>query len=198
LGRLIYSTFLSLDGYIEDADGTFDWSAPTPEVHAFVNAEIERLSVHLYGRRLYETMAVWETMDDPAPEMRDFASSWRAAEKIVYSRTLSAVSSARTRIERTFEPERVREFVRASETDVLVGGARLAGDAFRAGIVDEIDLYVVPVLVGGGLRALPDGARLDLELLEERRFGDGTLFLRYVPRNAVSAPRVSEGDSSAT
>jgi dihydrofolate reductase len=182
VGRLIYGTIASLDGYIEDEAGGFGWAEPDAEVHGFVNDLQRTIGTHLYGRRLYETMAVWETdasFAEQSPEMRDFAESWQAAEKIVYSRTLEAVSTQRTRIEREFDPEAVRRLKEATGSDLLVGGAALAAEAFRAGLVDECQLFLVPVIVGGGKRALPDAVRLRLELLDEHRFGNGTVFLRY-------------------
>jgi len=176
-GRLIYSAIASVDGYVADADGRFDWSAPDEEVHAFVN-ELERpIGTHLYGRRMYEVLSVWETMDDEHPVMRDFAEIWRAAEKVVYSRTLERVSTARTRIEREFDPDAVRAM--KARGDLSVGGPELAGQALRAGLVDECHLLLVPVVVGGGKRALPDGLRLGLELLGERRFAGGVVHLHY-------------------
>ena len=179
---LIYSAIASIDGYVEDEAGTFDWAAPDEEVHAFVN-ELERpIGTYLYGRRMYETMAVWETIDDDHPVMRDFAELWRAAEKIVYSRTLESPISARTRIERDFDPEAVRRLKETARSDISVGGAELAGEAIEAGLVDEYHLILVPVLVGGGKRAFPDGVRLDLELLDERRFAGGAAYLRYRQR----------------
>jgi dihydrofolate reductase len=179
---LIYSAIASIDGYVEDEAGTFDWAAPDEEVHAFVN-ELERpIGTYLYGRRMYETMAVWETIDDDHPVMRDFAELWRAAEKIVYSRTLESPASARTRIERDFDPEAVRRLKETARSDISVGGAELAGEAIVAGLVDEYHLILVPVLVGGGKRAFPDGVRLDLELLDERRFAGGAAYLRYRQR----------------
>jgi dihydrofolate reductase len=174
---LVYSALASLDGYIADADGRFEWAAPDAEVHAFVN-DLERgVGTMLLGRRMYEVLVPWETMDDPAPEMRDFAQIWRAADKVVYSRTLAEVSSARTRIEREFDPEAVRRM--KEDGDVGIGGPELAGQAIRAGLVDELQLFLSPILVGGGTAALPDGVRLELELVEERRFGNGVVFLRY-------------------
>jgi dihydrofolate reductase len=179
---LIYSAISSLDGYVEDEDGKFDWAAPDDEVHAFVN-ELERsVGTYLYGRRMYETMAAWESIDDQRPFMRDYAEIWRAAEKVVYSRSLDSVSSARTRIERDFEPEAVRQLKETAPNDVSIGGADLAGQAIKAGLVDEYHLFLVPVLVGGGKRALPDGVHLQVELLDERRFGSGVVYLRYRPR----------------
>jgi dihydrofolate reductase len=184
VARLIYSAIASLDGYVEDADGKFDWAAPDEEVHAFVN-DLERpVGTYLYGRRMYETMVPWETIDDESPVMRDFAELWRAAEKVVYSRTLDGVSSARTRIERDFDPEAVRGLKKSSQHDLGVGGADLAGTAIAAGLVDEYHLFLVPVIVGGGKRALPDGVHVTLELLDERRFAGGMVHLRYSTRGA--------------
>ena len=178
----IYAAIASIDGYVEDEAGRFDWAAPDEEVHAFVN-ELERpVGTHLYGRRMYETMAVWETIDDEHPVMRDFAELWRAAEKVVYSRTLESPASARTRIERDFDPEAVRRLKETAQSDISVGGAELAGEAIKAGLVDEYHVILVPVLVGGGKRAFPDGVRLDLELLDERRFAGGAVYLRYRQR----------------
>ena len=184
MARLIYSAIASLDGYTADEAGNFDWAAPDAELHAFVN-DLERdVGTHLYGRRMYETMAVWETMDVSAePEvMRDYAGIWRAADKVVYSRTLAAPSTPRTRIERAFDPEAVRRMKRTAGRDISVGGPSLAAHALRAGIVDEIQLFLVPAVVGGGMRALPDGLRADLDLLDERRFAGGAVYLRYQSR----------------
>lgn len=179
MGRLIYSAIASLDGYVADEDGNFQWAAPGEDVHAFVN-DLERpVGTHLYGRRMYEVMAWWETNDDDAPVMRDFAEIWRAADKIVYSTTLQTVSSARTQIERDFDPEAIRRLKAAAERDLSIGGPHLAGQALAAGLVDECHLFLVPVLIGGGTRALPDGLRVELELLAERRFESGVVYLRY-------------------
>jgi dihydrofolate reductase len=179
MAKLIYSAIASLDGYVADADGNFDWAAPDQEVHAFVN-DVERpIGTYLYGRRMYETMVPWETMAAEHPVARDFAAIWQAADKIVYSRTLQSVSSARTRIESEFDPAAVRQVKASAERDITVGGAGLAGVALRAGVVDEIQLFLNPIVVGGGKRALPDGVRAGLELLDERRFGNGVVFLRY-------------------
>ena len=187
MAKLIYAALASLDGYIEDEDGSFAWAAPDEEVHAFVN-DLERpVGTYLYGRRLYETMAVWETdptLAEHSPVTRDFAEIWQAADKIVYSRTLGAVSTARTRIEREFDPEAVRELKAAADRDLAVGGPQLAAHAFRAGLVEELHLFLAPVVVGGGKPALPQDSRLELALLEERRFASGTVFLRY----GVTAP----------
>jgi dihydrofolate reductase len=186
MAKLIYSALASLDGYVEDADGKFDWAAPDAELHAFVN-ELERpVGTYLYGRRMYETMVFWETQGDgPAEpeEMREFAAIWRAAEKVVYSRSLGSASSARTRVEREFDPEAVRRLKEESESDLAVGGAELAGQALAAGLVDGLHLVLNPVLVGGGKPALPAGVRVDLELLDERRFAGGAVFLHYRVRS---------------
>jgi dihydrofolate reductase len=184
VARLIYSAIASLDGYTADEAGNFDWAAPDAELHAFVN-DLERgVGTHLYGRRMYETMAVWETMDVSAePDvMRDYAEIWRAADKVVYSRTLAAPSTPKTRIEREFDPEAIRRMKEAADRDVSVGGPGLAAHALRAGVVDEIQLLLVPVVVGGGTRALPDGLRAGLDLLDERSFASGAVYLRYQSR----------------
>jgi dihydrofolate reductase len=179
MAKLIYSAITSLDGYVADENGDFRWCAPDEEVHSFVN-DLERdIGTYLYGRRMYEVLRVWETMDDDHPAMRDYAQIWRAAEKVVYSRTLEAVSSERTRIEREFDPAAVREMKEHAGRDLSIGGPELAGQAIAAGLVDECHLLMAPVLVGGGHRALPDGVRLDLELLSERRFEGGTVHLHY-------------------
>jgi dihydrofolate reductase len=181
MADLIYAALASLDGYIEDEDGKFDWAKPDEEVHSFVN-ELERgVGTYLYGRRLYETLAVWETLPlDEQPEyIRDYAELWRASDKIVYSRTLDTVSTSRTRIERDFDADAVRRLKDEAERDLAVGGAELAAEAFRAGLVDELHLLLAPVLVGGGKRALPDDVRLPLDLVGERRFGSGFVHLHY-------------------
>lgn len=180
--RLIYAAIASLDGYVEDAGGAFDWAMPDDELHAFVN-ELERpIGTYLYGRRMYETMVFWETAgagaDDPAV-FAEYARIWRAADKVVYSRTLEGATSARTRIEREFDPGDVRRLVASTDRDVAIGGAELAGRALEAGLVDECHLFLCPVVVGGGKRALPDGLRASLELLDERRFGGGVVHVRY-------------------
>jgi dihydrofolate reductase len=180
--KLIYSTIASLDGYVADEDGHFDWAAPDEEVHSFVN-DLERpIGTYLYGRRIYEVMVAWETPDDfvdGSPVMRDYADIWQAADKIVFARTLETVSSRRTRIERDFDPEAVRRLKASAERDISVGGPDLAAQAIRAGLVDEHHLFLTPVVVGGGNRALPDGVRVELELLDERRFGNGVVHLHY-------------------
>lgn len=182
MARLIYSMIASLDGYVADADGNFRWAAPDEEVHAFVN-ELERpVGTYLYGRRMYETMVFWETVDtgtDQHPIMRDFAEIWRAADKVVYSRTLDQVSSARTGLEREFDPGAVRELVASASRDVTISGPELAAQAFKAGLVDECQLFLAPVIVGAGRRSLPEGVFARLELLEQRRFEGGFAYLRY-------------------
>jgi dihydrofolate reductase len=185
MARLIYSAIASLDGFVEDRDGRFEWAAPDEQVHAFVN-ELERpIGTYLYGRRMYETMVFWEQPPDVARQSaaaRDFAQIWQAADKVVYSTTLAAASSARTRIERRFDPEAVLLLKQSADRDLTVGGAALAALAIEAGLVDELQLLLVPEVVGGGKRALPD-ARLRLELREERRFANGAVFLRYGVRS---------------
>jgi dihydrofolate reductase len=181
MAKLIYSAIASLDGYVADEGGNFDWAEPDAEVHTFVN-DLERpVGTYLYGRRLYEVMVAWETISlaDQPPFMRDFAEIWRAADKIVYSKTLETVSSARTRIERDFDPEAVRQLKAAAGRDLTVGGPDLAAQAFEAGLVDECHLFLTPIVVGGGKQALPNHVRLQLELLDERRFGNGVVHLRY-------------------
>jgi dihydrofolate reductase len=184
MARLIYSAIASLDGYVADADGRFDWSAPDEEVHAFVNDQERPVGTYLYGRRMYDTMAVWETMatDGEPAVMRDYQEIWRGAEKVVYSRTLDAPRTPRTRIERDFDPVAVRALKDSAGADLSVGGAELAGQALRAGLVDEVALFLSPVAVGGGTPALPHGVRLDLELLDERRFSGGVVHVRYAAR----------------
>lgn len=181
VAQLAYTVIASLDGYVADSDGAFDWSMPDEEVHSFVN-DLERpVGTYLYGRRLYEVMVAWETLDvaDEPEVMRDYAQLWQAAEKVVYSTTLEAVSSARTRIERQFDPGAIRRMKATAERDLSVGGPTLAAHALRAGLVDEVCLFVSPVVVGGGTPFMPNGVRLQLELLDERRFGNGVVFLRY-------------------
>jgi dihydrofolate reductase len=185
MAKLIYSAITSLDGYIADEDGNFDWAAPDEEVHAFVNHLERPVGTYLYGRRMYEVMAFWETAHtfaDQRPVMRDFAKLWQAADKVVYSKTLAAVSSAKTRIERDFDPEAVRQLKASAGRDLSVGGPHLAAEAIKAGLVDEYHLFLVPFVVGGGNQSLPDNVRVQLELLDERRFGGGVVFLRYRTR----------------
>ncbi len=182
MAKLIYAAIASLDGYVADEHGNFDWSQPDEEVHGFVN-DLERpVGTHLYGRRMYEVLVYWETahtLADQPPLIRDYAEIWQAADKVVYSRTLESVSSARTRIERSFDPERIRQLKARAERDISVGGPELAAQAIEAGLVDELHLFLSPVVVGAGKRALPDGVHAELELLEERRFGSGVVYLRY-------------------
>jgi dihydrofolate reductase len=184
MAKLIYPSIASLDGYIADEGGNFDWAEPDEEVHTFVN-DLERpVGTYLMGRRMYEVMVVWETMDlDGQPAfIRDFAEIWKAADKIVYSKTLEQASSARTRIERDFDPGAVRHMKASAERDLTVGGPGLAIHAIEAGLVDECHLLLAPIVVGGGKRFVPDGVRLELELLDERRFDNGVVHLRYRTR----------------
>jgi len=182
MAKLIYAAIASLDGYVEDQEGRFDWSAPDEEVHAFVN-DLERpIGTYLYGRRMYETMVFWETATTEADEpavFSDYAAIWRAADKIVYSRTLQQVSSARTRIEREFDPDAVQRLKQSAEADISIGGAELAGHAIGAGLVDECHLFLCPIVVGGGKSAMPANLRVQLELLDEHRFRNGVVHLRY-------------------
>jgi dihydrofolate reductase len=182
MAKLVYSTITSLDGYTADADGTIDWSVPDPEVFTFIN-DLERgFGTYLYGRRMYASMIYWETFDaaeDQPPYVRDFAGIWRAAAKVVYSRTLGAVSSARTRVERAFDPGAVRRMKETTGHDISVGGPELAGQAMAAGLIDEMHLFLTPVTVGGGTPALPDRFRSRLELLGVDRFGGGVVHLHY-------------------
>jgi dihydrofolate reductase len=185
MAQLIYVANTSLDGFIEDRSGNFDWTEPDEEVHAFINDLVRPVGTYLYGRRMYETMSVWETdptLAQQSPLMRDFAELWQAADKIVYSTTLRTAVTARTWIERDFDPEEVRRLKVTAARDITVGGPALAAHAFRAGLVDECHLFVVPVAVGGGKPALPSEVRLDLELLDVRRFGSGTVRLGYRTR----------------
>jgi dihydrofolate reductase len=179
--KLIYSAIASLDGYVADRDGNFGWAEPDEEMHRFIN-DLERpVGTYLYGRRMYEVMVAWETLTlaDQRPFIQDFAGLWRAADKIVYSKALETVSSARTRIERDFDPNAVQRMKGRAGRDMSVGGPHLAAQAIKAGLVDECHLFVAPVVVGGGTRFLPDDLRLDLELLGERRFGNGVVHLHY-------------------
>jgi len=182
VARLIYTAITSLDGYVADANGSFDWAEPSEEVHAFVN-DLERpIGTYLYGRRLYEVMVAWETMPDLAGQtavIRDYAKIWQAADKIVYSRTLTATSSARTRIERDFDPEAIRRMKAEAASDISVGGPTLAASAIKAELVDEYHMFLHPIVVGGGTRALPDHVRVKLELLDERRFAGGAVHVHY-------------------
>jgi len=184
MAKLIYSAITSLDGYAADEDGNFDWAEPDEEVHTFIN-DLERpVGTYLYGRRMYEVMVAWETITlaDQPPFIQDFAEIWQAADKIVYSKTLEMVSSARTRIERDFDPEALRKMKARAGRDITVGGPHLAAQAFKAGLVDEFHLFIAPIVVGGGKQSLPNNVRLKLELLDERRFGNGVVHLHYRTR----------------
>jgi dihydrofolate reductase len=185
MSRLIYSAITSLDGYTEDETGDFRWAAPDEEVHAFVN-DLERpIGTYLYGRRMYETMVYWETEGDGPdehPVSRDYAGIWRAADKVVYSRTLDSVSSEHTTLEHDFDPETVARLKDTAERDLGIGGPELGALALGAGLVDELHLVVVPVVVGGGKPALPHGIRFEVDLLDQRRFAGGTVYLRYAVR----------------
>lgn len=185
MAHLIYSAISSLDGYIEDRDGNFDWAMPDEEVHGFINNLERTAGTYLYGRRMYEMMTVWETDPDLAadsPLTQDFAQIWQAADKIVYSSTLAAVSTRKTQIERNFNPEVIQQLKKTAQHDILIGGPELAAHAFRSGLIDECHLFLTPIIVGGGKPSLPDNVRLELELLEERRFGNGVVYLRYRTR----------------
>jgi dihydrofolate reductase len=179
MASLTYVAIASLDGYVEDEHGKFEWVAPDEEVHAFVNNLERPVGTYLYGRRMYETMVYWETDDDRPPVFQDYAEIWRAAEKLVYSRTLQTVSSERTRIEREFDAAAIKRLKESSRSDIAIGGAELAGQAIAEGLVDECHLFLGPVLVGGGKRALPAGVHAELELLDEHRFRSGVVYLRY-------------------
>ena len=185
MARLIYSVISSLDGYIEDENGKFDWAAPDEEVHRFINDLERSAGTHLYGRRMYETLMVWET--DPnlamdSPITRDFAAIWQAAEKIVYSKTLQTVPTRKTRVVRDFDPAVIRQLKETARQDILIGGPELASLAFQAGLIDECQLFLTPIIVGGGKSALPKDVRLELDLIEEHRFDSGVVFLRYQKR----------------
>ena len=180
--KLIYIANASLDGFIEDASGSFEWTAPDEEVFAFITDLVRPVGTYLYGRRLYETMAVWETDGTLAAQsepMADFAKVWQAANKVVYSTTLQAASTARTRLKRSFDPDAVGDMKRSATTDLTVGGANLAAHAFKARLVDECHLFIRSVVVGGGKPALPRDTRAELELVDERRFTSGVVYLRY-------------------
>lgn len=186
MAKLIYSMIQSLDGYTEDAQGRFGWGAPEdPEVHSYINDLAASVGTYLYGRRMYETMVYWETAHT-VPNQPDFvltwARQWQRAEKVVYSRTLTEPQSARTRIERDFDPEAVRRLKAGVEHDITVDGPELAANAIKAGLVDEFQMIVCPAVVGGGKRFFPEGVALDLKLLESRQFQGGVVVLRYVPR----------------
>jgi len=182
MSNLIYVANTSLDGYTEDKDGRFDWTEPSEEYFRFITDLVRAMRTLLYGRRMYESMMVWET--DPnlaaeSPLRRDFAEIWQAADKIVYSKTLESVPTRKTQVERDFDPETIRQLKETAANDILIGGPELAAHAFHAGLIDECHLFLTPVIVGGGKPALPDNVRLELELLEECRFGNGVVYLRY-------------------
>lgn len=190
MANLIYLANMSLDGYTEDKDGKFDWTQPSEDLFKFYTDLLRATPTHLYGRRMYETMMVWET--DPnlaaqSPLMRDFAEVWQTADKIVYSKTLETISTRKTQLERTFDPEAIRQLKAAGDHDILIGGPELAAHAFRAGLIDECHLFLIPILVGGGKSALPDNLRLELDLLAERRFRNGTVYIRYRTRQIGTA-----------
>jgi dihydrofolate reductase len=182
MGKLIYSAIMSLDGFVADEHGNFEWAEPDEEVHSVINDLQRRVGTYLLGRKMYEVLVAWEDGDlfanDPA-YVQDFAQIWQAIDKVVYSRTLESVSSARTRIERNFDPHSVQQMKNQVDTDISVGGPDLADHAFKAGLVDECDLFVAPAVIGGGTRGLPKDVRLALQLLDERRFENGMVYLRY-------------------
>jgi len=185
MANLIYVANTSLDGYTEDKDGKFDWTEPGEEYFRFITNLVRATRTHLYGRRMYETMMGWETdrnLAAESPLRRDFAEVWQAANKIVYSRTLETIATRKTQLEHSFDPEAIRQLKAFGEHDILIGGPELASHAFRAGLIDECHLFLIPILVGGGKSALPDNVRLELELLAERRFSNGTVYLRYRTR----------------
>jgi dihydrofolate reductase len=185
IAKLSYSAITSADGYVADQDGNFDWAAPDDEVHAFVNDLERQVGTYLYGRRMYEVMAFWETASMLAGQSavtRDFAAIWQGAEKVVYSRTLKMPSTARTRLEHELDPEAVRQMKARAQREMSVGGPNLAAQAIKAGLVDEYHLFITPVVVGGGTRALPHDVRVNLELIDERRFDNGTVHLHYRTR----------------
>ncbi len=181
MAKLTYSAIASLDGYIEDADGNFDWAEPDEEVHAFCNQLERAIGTYLFGRRMYEVMRVWEDLDTPdqSPLTREFAKGWLSSDKVVYSTTLDAVTTSRTRLERRFDPDAVRAMKAAATQDISISGPNLARAAFKAGLVDEIHHFFTPIIVGGGKRSLPDDVRMKFELVEERRFAGGTVYVRY-------------------
>ncbi|MGW9629162.1 dihydrofolate reductase family protein [Agromyces sp. NPDC055520] len=185
MGKLIYSMITSLDGYAKAAEGDLGNGAEDEEVHTFIGDAFRNVGTFLYGRRMYETMVFWETVDaqsDLPPYIVDYADEWKAAEKVVYSTTLQAVSSAKTRIERSFDPDAVRRLKAESDHDLSVDGPNLAAQAIRAGLVDEYHLFITSSVVGGGTRFFPDGVRLDLDLVDERAFDNGLLYARYHAR----------------
>jgi len=182
MAQLIYIANTSLDGFTEDKDGMFDFTEPSEEVHWFINDLVRTMQTHLYGRRMYETMQVWETdpnLIEDSPITRDFAEIWQSADKIVFSRTLAVATTRNTQIERSFDPQVIRRLKAVGEHDILIGGPELASHAFRAGLIDEAHLFIAPIHLGGGKPALPGNLRLELDLLEERRFRNGTVYLKY-------------------
>jgi dihydrofolate reductase len=184
MAKLTYLMLASLDGYVADEDGNFDWAEPEEDVHTFVNELDRSVGTHLYGRRMYEVLVAWETLplDDQPSYIREFAEIWRSADKVVYSSTLQTVSSARTRIERAFDPEAVRTMKASSERDLGIGGPNIAAEAFRAGLINETYLFLAPIAVGGGTPVFPRDVRVELELLDERRFDSGFVYLRHRTR----------------
>ncbi len=182
MAKLIYTAITSLDGYVEDKQGKFDWAMPDEEVHAFAN-DLERpIGTHLYGRRMYETMKVWdndEILEGQPQVMRDYAEIWRGADKIVYSRSLEEVETTRTRLQRTFDPEATRALKESEQRDISVGGAELAGQALDAGLIDELQLLLVPGVVGSGKPALQTKSHTALKLLSQQGFAGGTIYLHY-------------------
>ncbi len=188
MGKLIYAANVSLDSFLEDETGSFDWFVPDEDVHAFWNEHERHIGMSLYGRRMYQTMRVWESDDwltNEPPVVREYAAIWRDSDKVVYSTSLANVSTARTRIERHFEPEVIRALKETSDSDLSIGGAGIAAEAFRHGLVDECVLLLCPVLVGGGKPALPQGVRLDLELLDHLRFDSGVVYVRHAVRHTA-------------
>lgn len=181
MARLVSSTLCSLDGYVVDTDGSFAWAAPDEEEHDFINGLQREMGTMLLGRKMYDVLEVWDTLDTPEqdPIVREFARAWRDCDKVVYSTTLEEPRTERTRIETTFDAEQVRRLVADADRDVSIGGPTLAAEAFRAGLVGEVQLFLHPVVVGGGVPALPAGVRLRLTLVEQRVFGSGVVFVRY-------------------
>jgi dihydrofolate reductase len=182
MAKLIYSAFTSLDGYVADETGNFDWAELSDEVHAYINSRESQIGTYLFGRKVYESVAVWESPDvlpGLTPTALEFAPIWQAAEKIVYSTTLPRLTTARTRLERRFEPDVVRELKAGATRDLEVGGPTLAAQAIRAGLVDEYHLLIAPIIAGGGNPYLPGKVSVKLELLDERRFDNGLVYVRY-------------------
>jgi dihydrofolate reductase len=188
MAKLIYAAITSLDGYVADEQGGFDWAAPDEQVHAFVNDLQRPIGTYLYGRRMFEVMRFWQTADTDTEVTRDYASIWRAADKVVFSRTLDPVDTARTRVERRFDPDAVRRLKAAADRDLSVGGPGLAAAVIRAGLVDEWHQFVTPIVVGGGTHWLPDGVRVPLDLLDEHRFASGVVHLHYRTRVPGDGP----------